>query len=95
MERPENCPEKLYKLMCRTWQHRPSSRPTFLQIVTMLLDDADQSFRDVSFYFTTEGQDLLQQPQRKLSGLNIDIFYVKPDPSKSQNNPDPSIPVDP
>ncbi|XP_037039438.1 insulin-like receptor isoform X2 [Bradysia coprophila] len=71
MERPENCPEKLYKLMCRTWQHRPSSRPTFLQIVTMLLDDADQSFRGVSFYFTHEGQELLLQPQNR--GLVIDV----------------------
>lgn len=65
MERPENCPEKLYRLMCRTWQHRPSSRPTFLQIVSLLLDDAASSFRKVSFYHTQEAQELLQQPQSK------------------------------
>lgn len=64
MERPENCPDKLYKMMCRTWQHRPSSRPTFIQIVTMLLDDAVPSFRQFSFYHSPEGQDLLQQKQR-------------------------------
>lgn len=65
MERPENCPEKLYRLMCRTWQHRPSSRPTFLQIVSLLLDDAAPSFRKLSFYHTHEAQELLQQPQSK------------------------------
>lgn len=65
MERPENCPDKLYRLMCRTWQHRPSSRPSFLQIVSTLLDDAVPSFRNVSFYHSQEGQELLQQPQRK------------------------------
>lgn len=65
MERPENCPEKLYTLMCRTWQHRPSARPTFLQIVSMLLDEASTNFRQVSFYHSQPGQELLQLPQRK------------------------------
>lgn len=65
MERPENCPEKLYSLMCRTWQHRPSARPTFMQIVSMLLDDAAPTFRTVSFYHSSEGQELLQLPQRE------------------------------
>lgn len=65
MERPENCPEKLYSMMCKCWQHRPSARPSFLQIVTILLDDAFPSFKQVSFYHTTAGQELLQLPQRK------------------------------
>lgn len=71
MERPENCPDKLYRMMCRTWQHRPSSRPSFLQIVSTLLDDAVPSFRNVSFYHSQEGQELLQQPQR-----NRILFYI-------------------
>lgn len=66
MERPENCPEKLYNLMCRTWQHRPTARPTFMQIISMLLDDAAPNFREVSFFYSPPGQDLLQLPQRKL-----------------------------
>lgn len=65
MERPENCPEKLYSLMCRCWQHRPTARPTFMQIVSLLLDDAMPNFRNVSFYHSPEGQELLQLPQRK------------------------------
>lgn len=66
MERPENCPEKLYNMMIKCWQHRPSGRPTFLQIVTMLLDDASPNFRALSFYHSQHGQELLLLPQRKL-----------------------------
>lgn len=65
MERPENCPERIYTLMCRCWQHRPSARPTFMQIVSMLLDEAKPNFRQVSFYHSQAGQELLQLPQRK------------------------------
>ncbi|XP_031636037.1 insulin-like receptor isoform X2 [Contarinia nasturtii] len=66
MERPENCPERLYSLMCRCWQHRPSARPTFIQIITMLLDEAKPNFLNVSFYGSSSGQELLQLPQHQL-----------------------------
>lgn len=61
MERPENCPDILYDMMRRCWQHRPNSRPSFLEIVSMLLDDANSSFRNVSFYHSDEGQELVVQ----------------------------------
>lgn len=64
MERPENCPEKLYRMMCRTWQHRPSSRPTFMQIVTTLLEDAASTFQSISFYHSSGGQEQLSMPKR-------------------------------
>lgn len=67
MERPENCPEKLYTLMCRCWTHRPSARPTFMQIVSMLLDEASSNFSEVSFYHSAAGQEQLQLPQRKFT----------------------------
>lgn len=76
MERPENCPEKLYSLMCRCWQHRPTARPTFIQIVSMLLDDASTGFRSVSFYHSAEGRELLQLPQRK-SSANINHSFIR------------------
>lgn len=63
MERPDNCPETLYTMMCRCWQHRPSARPTFLQIVSILLDEASPQFREVSFYHSPSGHELLQLPQ--------------------------------
>lgn len=75
MERPENCPDKLYELMRRCWQHRPSGRPTFMEIIEMLLDDVNQNFRNISFYFTKEGQDALhQQRQGEYGNLNSIIF---------------------
>lgn len=61
MERPENCPDKLYKMMIKTWQHRPSSRPTFLDIVGTLLEDVGPTFRQVSFYYSPAGQSLIEQ----------------------------------
>lgn len=61
MERPENCPDKLYDLMRRCWQHRPSARPSFLEIITMLLEDINPVFKLVSFYHSAEGQDALTQ----------------------------------
>lgn len=61
MERPENCPDKLYDLMRRCWQHRPTSRPSFMDIITMLLDDTQSSFRSVSFFHSPAGHDFFQQ----------------------------------
>lgn len=65
MERPENCPDKFYKLMRECWLHRPSARPTFMDIITRLLPDANKKFHEVSFYFSPAArQDLepLQYP---------------------------------
>lgn len=70
MERPENCPERLYLMMCRCWQHRPSARPTFIQIVSMLLDEAKPNFTEVSFYYSQPGRELQQLPQRTLTKFN-------------------------
>lgn len=59
MERPENCPDKLYSLMQKCWHHRPSARPTFIEIIRYLYDLADPHFREVSFYNSEEGQHVL------------------------------------
>lgn len=61
MERPENCPDKLYELMRRCWQHRPTARPTFIDIITMLLEDVGPKFQTVSFYHSPQGQEILHQ----------------------------------
>ncbi|CAG9855077.1 unnamed protein product [Phyllotreta striolata] len=55
MERPENCPDKLYTLMRYCWQHKPSSRPTFLKLCQLLLEDTNPSFAEVSFYHSPAG----------------------------------------
>lgn len=63
MERPEDCPDVLYDLMRNCWQHRPSARPTFLETVAHLLtiNEVEPHFLDVSFYHSSEGQELLLQ----------------------------------
>lgn len=61
MERPENCPDKLYELMRLCWQHKSSTRPTFLELASMLLPEASLEFRQIAFYFTKAGQEALQQ----------------------------------
>lgn len=63
MERPDNCPDNLYRLMQMLWQHRARSRPTFLELVSYLANDATLEFRQNSFFFSIEGQDLFQQFQ--------------------------------
>ncbi|XP_071643096.1 insulin-like receptor-like [Temnothorax longispinosus] len=56
MERPENCPDSLYNLMRRTWNHRATRRPTFIDIETLLLQEVSiEDFENVSFYHSPEG----------------------------------------
>ncbi|CAD7093327.1 unnamed protein product [Hermetia illucens] len=43
--------------------HRPSARPTFMEIIEHLLDDANQKFHQVSFFHSPHGQDLYKQMQ--------------------------------
>lgn len=53
MEKPENCPEKLYQIMKLCWERNPRSRPNFVQVIEMLLLDVNGRFKEVSFYHTT------------------------------------------
>ncbi|XP_015912635.1 insulin-like peptide receptor isoform X2 [Parasteatoda tepidariorum] len=51
MSKPENCPDKLYALMELCWDKNPKARPTFLELIDMVLPDVDQGrFKEVSFY---------------------------------------------
>ncbi|RWS08270.1 insulin receptor-like protein [Dinothrombium tinctorium] len=64
MTRPENCPERLYDLMCMCWEARPKARPTFTEIIETLLPDiTDPKFKEKSFYHTQRPQML----QKKVS----------------------------
>lgn len=72
MERPENCPDKLYNLMKRCWQHKPSARPTFLDLCAMLLEDASVNFTQVSFYHSAAG---------------IEVRNSRATPTPSQDDP--------
>lgn len=61
MERPENCPDKLYSIMRLCWEHKPSSRPSFIELVTLLQNDVGIDFQEVSFYHSEEGIDYRSQ----------------------------------
>lgn len=61
MERPENCPDKLYSIMRLCWEHKPSSRPSFIELVTLLQNDVGIDFHEVSFYHSEEGIDYRSQ----------------------------------
>ncbi|KAH7963205.1 hypothetical protein HPB52_020042 [Rhipicephalus sanguineus] len=46
MEKPENCPEKLYQIMKLCWERIPRSRPNFVQVIEMLLNDVGPHFKE-------------------------------------------------
>ncbi|XP_023210808.1 insulin-like peptide receptor isoform X2 [Centruroides sculpturatus] len=61
MEKPENCPDRLYALMKLCWAKNPKARPTFTELIEILLPDVNERFKKVSFYFTQYQQMCLQE----------------------------------
>lgn len=61
MERPENCPDKMYNLMQKCWHHRPSARPSFMDIIQYLIEFADPHFSEVSFFHSEDGQQIFEK----------------------------------
>lgn len=51
MEKPENCPDRLYDLMRRCFHYNPKLRPTFVQLIENLLSEANSNFVQVAFFF--------------------------------------------
>ncbi|XP_070072397.1 insulin-like receptor [Drosophila takahashii] len=77
MERPENCPEILHRLMQRCWHHRYSARPSFLDIIAYLEPQCPNSkFKEVSFYHSDVG---LQHREKERKERNqMDAFSAVP-----------------
>ncbi|KAH8357174.1 hypothetical protein KR084_006605 [Drosophila pseudotakahashii] len=84
MERPENCPESLHRLMQRCWHHRSSARPSFLDIIAYLEPQCPNSkFKDVSFYHSEVG---LQHREKERKERNqLDAFAAVPLEQDLQN----------
>lgn len=61
MEKPEECPDRLYEMMTLCWQFTPKARPTFVYLISMLENDLSEDFRHLSFYHTL--------PEDQLKGL--------------------------
>ncbi|XP_074000153.1 insulin-like receptor isoform X2 [Rhodnius prolixus] len=57
MSRPERCPDKLYTVMRLCWDCKPTSRPTFLELIEFLESDVDPTFSAISFYHSPEGRE--------------------------------------
>nr|ANZ55075.1 insulin receptor 1b [Pyrrhocoris apterus]QIS94310.1 insulin receptor 1b [Pyrrhocoris apterus] len=57
MERPENCPDKLYSIMRLCWEQKPHNRPSFVELVDLLQNDVEEDFRTVSFCYNAEGRE--------------------------------------
>lgn len=45
-----------YDLMCQCWRYRYKKRPTFKEIIEMLVPDLDPKFKDVSYFFSDENK---------------------------------------
>ena len=50
LEQPEDCPDRLYNMMCNCWKTEPRARPSFLEIVQFLENDVSEAFEEVSYY---------------------------------------------
>ena len=50
LEQPEDCPDRLYNMMCNCWKTEPRARPSFLEIVHFLENDVSEAFEEVSYY---------------------------------------------
>ncbi|XP_017847643.2 insulin-like receptor [Drosophila busckii] len=72
MQRPENCPELLHRLMHRCWHHRPTARPTFLEIIAYLEQLSDPLFKEVAFYYTELGAQ--KRDKERLERNPLELF---------------------
>ncbi|XP_068158008.1 insulin-like receptor [Drosophila tropicalis] len=78
MERPENCPDVLHKLMHRCWHHRPSARPSFLDIIAYLEPHSSNAqFKDVSFYHSEAGLQFREKDRKEKSQMDA-AFVAEP-----------------
>ncbi|PNF38775.1 Insulin receptor [Cryptotermes secundus] len=78
LEKPDSCPDILYRLMIACWQKRPINRPTFLRLVGIIesVTEVGDEFRQSSFYHSQTGHELrgTWYQQRTRSFFEEDIF---------------------
>lgn len=66
MEKPDKCPNILYDLMQCCWCYNPIDRPTFDELVEMLLPYARPDFDKVSFYHYELRKETLNAPENNI-----------------------------
>ncbi|XP_026277829.2 insulin-like receptor isoform X2 [Frankliniella occidentalis] len=102
MEAPENCPTQLYDLMRKCWQFRQLNRPSFFNLVEMLLPYAETvpSFSARSFYHSQEAMEMRHPPEPGRAPLeeaetDMDIEAISPTTplrcAESEEQPEPSV----
>ncbi|XP_054726733.1 insulin-like receptor [Anastrepha obliqua] len=81
MERPDNCPDKIYEIMQQCWEHRPSKRPSFFKIINTLFEHVDTDsegylahFRLVSYFFSDQGLQEREKERAESMRTSGDIF---------------------
>ncbi|KAJ7308412.1 hypothetical protein JRQ81_008957 [Phrynocephalus forsythii] len=78
LERPENCAERLHNLMQMCWQYNPKMRPTFVEIIEMLLEDLHPSFQEVSFFCSEENKPPEREEEYELDFENMESIPLDP-----------------
>lgn len=91
MERPDNCPEAMHALMHRCWHHRPSARPTFLEIIAFLEHLSEPRFKEVAFYYSDAGVQH-REKERKENSNQMEI-QLDPDPHMVDGGEDATTPL--
>jgi len=84
MRRPEDCPDILFNLMSECWNNMPDDRPTFLQICQRLLPEANENFKDVSFYMCPDGIEAV---------INQEAMFQLRREQEEANSMDPATPL--
>ncbi|XP_053210076.1 insulin-like peptide receptor isoform X3 [Panonychus citri] len=66
IDKPKGCPDRLFDLMKVCWMRNPKTRPTFMELIEILLPDIDsEKFMKVSFYAKAKAKAKLKPHPRK------------------------------
>ncbi|XP_076354454.1 insulin receptor-like isoform X3 [Tachypleus tridentatus] len=75
MEMPEYCPKKLYDLMRLCWDFNPKARPTFFELIEMLLPDVPDGFWNVSYYFSQHSEAIAHENEDATPSTHLKSAY--------------------
>ena len=66
MDRPRDCPERIYEIMRDCWAHYESQRPSFLDICERLMPmAADDRFKEKSWFNSEAGSIALKEQEKE------------------------------
>lgn len=72
-----------FELMRMCWQYNPKMRPSFVEIISSIKDELEPSFKEVSFFYSTDNKPS-ETPQLHIDNIdNMNDVPVDP-PSSTQ-----------